>query len=180
MLPTEDIAILRVELAKPEYRGLTDLECMDRLSARRQIPNPTPAPLVPRPFDAMAVEAMLSPASLGRFATLPLGPRVVECLDSQDLEHSIKWAHGLAAITLPGDTRPIITTAERDAILARLSETIPDPDWPATIPGPRLVETLFGAGKTWQEERPDPFHPGRTQTYTIDFPHEDAIHAARS
>ena len=103
------------------------------------IPNPVPQAVVPRTFTKADLKSILDTAALGRLQGLPSLPRLLDMIDSQNRESLALWADLLTA----GGT---ITAAQRTALLGRLAETVPDPSWPATVPGPSPLETEVGVG----------------------------------
>lgn len=132
-------ATLAARLAEPDCAGLSDAGAAGMLSTPSLVDNPAPATRL-KPFDAAALQALLSPESLGRFLILPLAGKIVDVLNLSDPALAIQYASALAAAD-----PPVITAAEREAIVARVQQTEPVPDWPAMVPGPSWARA------TWPE-----------------------------
>ncbi len=174
-LSSEEMAVLKTELANPKYKGKTVEEIGNMLSDFDMIDNPEPATVDPKPFKATDIETLLSPKSLAKLLSLPLFARIIELADQSANEQIGQYATALAMAD-----PPVITGAERDSILAVISQTEPDPNWDAKIRGPRVVNELFPNHGGWIIEVPAATDEADAMTYHIDFIPEQAITEAIS
>lgn len=134
----EQKAVLAARLALPDVAGLDDEEAAVLLNETPEVQNPEPQGTVPMPFGMVDVESLLSPESIGRFMMLPLSPLIVGVIEAGDGARLAAYAAGLAAAN-----PPVITPAERDAIVALASRTRPDPAWSPTVGGPNFAQEHF-------------------------------------
>lgn len=131
-----DYQVLKTALAQQEYVGLTDAQAATALNADDPT-NPVLDKL--QPNDIFSVLSDASQANLwanSAFMTL------VYSLDSPENRKPIEWAVRIAR------KANAITAAERDAIVARINQTVPGPSKAVQLFGQRVtrfdVETARG------------------------------------
>lgn len=162
VLPPEDLATLRAELAGPAYAGM-DLEArLHALQVPEPVPNPAPRGHVPRPFAASDVLEALSPESRAKLTGVAFLPAIRDAINSQDRAACSLWVQVLVS-------GAIVTPEEGAALAGLLSATTDDPAWPATVPGPTPKQRLFG-DRRWT------YPDGRT----VDYVPPDDVEAASS
>lgn len=112
-------------------------ELLTLLCAVPRVENPDSAPQVAKPMDALSLMACIAPA---HFAAIP-GSYITEInrfIAAGDRAGTIRWAHALHYAAL-------ISTTERNALLAELTATVADPDHPAEVDGgPAPIQELLG------------------------------------
>lgn len=95
----------------------------------RTVENPVEAPVIPKPMDALAILPMLEPESLAKIEGVPgLLTTINTAIGLGHREEVQRWV-------LYCHFREHITEAERDALLAELAATVPDPAYQAELPG---------------------------------------------
>ena len=129
MTPAQ-IALLKTELADTKYSGKTSAEIAGMLLARPLIPNPNPQPQVPRPLTASDAAALkLTGIGDGMLAQLH------SAIQAQDNKALAGWA--VLAVSAG-----LITGQLGTAIQNYANQTVPDPKWPAKVPGNNRLAAL--------------------------------------
>lgn len=96
------------------------------------IPNPLPAPQIPKPLTLVAVMGCVGTDSMAKVVANPNLVDVRDKITANDHQAVGLWAQLFA---MGG----VITSAELAAINAVLAQTIPDPNWPTTVSAPPLA-----------------------------------------
>ena len=105
------------------------------LTFKGTVPNPDPQPNIPAPLNKQELLGMVLPF-VGSFTDEAL-VRVSEAIDNDDRATISLWL----TIALQ---RTWIDQATHDAIAAKLTATIPDPNWKAQVPGQSPIERVVG------------------------------------
>lgn len=111
-------------------------ELIGLLLNKPMVANPDPAPQIPKPVTAQDVLGLLSPASV---QAIPFDAMVEvnKAIAEKDMERLGLQLQVFAA-------KGWINSTEVAALQARLAETIPDPNWPAQVPGQSRLEVATG------------------------------------
>lgn len=126
---TQDAALLAA-LAQQNYPEIARL-----LNApTANVPNPDPQAQVPRVLSLTEILALLSAASKTSLKTWLGHPNMAQAIFDQNREVFLEWAK---FAQLLGN----ITAAEVTALTTYANAEVPDPDWPATVPGASAAQT---------------------------------------
>ena len=142
-LSTQQLAALKTELAKPAYSAMTDAQRFAAVNAPGFVPNPTPAPDIPQPLTVLGLMSLLDGDARARIYNRPGVVQFGQDVARGDRAAVANWLY-LARDA--GD----VTADQYAALMGVVQGTGPDPGWPATVPGPSVKQTLFGAA-TWQQ-----------------------------
>jgi len=126
----EQIALLRTELQDSKYQDKTPREIARMFSARPPVANPGPQPQIPRPLSATDA-AKLDLTNLGEEMTAQLH-RIIQDGDNGAL---VDWA-------LLAEKTGLIGANLSGAIQSYAKGTVPDPNWPAEVPGDSILMSL--------------------------------------
>lgn len=100
------------------------------------MPNPGPAPKVPKPFSASDLMGVVSAEN--RVKCIPVLSTLQPLVDSQN----VQGTEALAQMCLDAG---FVSQSEFDAIIEVLETKIDDPSWPAQVPKPSDLFAEFGA-----------------------------------
>lgn len=103
------------------------------------VPNPDPQPNVPAPLSATTLLGSLSEASAVNLTAYPALERLYD-----DILAGNRAAVRLTVAMLAAAKK--VQVSEAAAILAHLDETVPDPNWPAEVPGVCRIMALGNGG----------------------------------
>jgi len=129
-MTAEQIVLLQTELQDSKYEDKTPREIARMFSARSMVANPNPQPKVPRPLSATDA-AKLDLTNLGEEMTAQLH-RIIQDGDNAAL---VDWA-------LLAEKTGLIGANLSGAIQSYAKGTVPDPNWPAEVPGDSILMSL--------------------------------------
>ena len=142
-LSTQQLAALKTELAKPAYASMNDAQRFAAVNAPGSVANPDPAPVVPNALTVAGLMGLLDAAARSKIYNRPGVVQFGQDVARGDRAAVANWLY-LARDA--GD----VTADQYAALMGVVQGTGPDPGWPATVPGPSVKQTLFGAA-TWQQ-----------------------------
>lgn len=177
-LTPEETATLHTELQGAAYANLTDAQRLDLLNIPSMVANPVAQPQIPRTMEESDLAGLLTDQANGSLKQLLNW--VNFGLLKADIDNQNHAGVGIWAMKC--EMLGLITTAEAVAVQAYAAETIPDPSWPAQVPGPTPKARLFGADKTWTQAddgAENPEVPGTRYGTVVDFIPLAAVAAAR-
>lgn len=137
-------ALLKTELTTdPQGVGYKDAsgnwksaqEIARLLTYKPLIPNPDPQGTVPAPINKQEFLTLLLPsiANISDNALI----RVSDAIDAGDRQTALMWLSIAKA-------RTWIDQTLHDTLAAKLTATVPDPDWPAQVRGQSPIERVLG------------------------------------
>lgn len=136
---TSRIEILQAELANTEYAGLVQSQnypaIANQLNNRPLIVNPVTQTNVPKIPTIEEVVTLVTPQETFAISETRTYDRVLDALRQRNLT----WIIGNTQTLLAGG---VLSQSSYDAIIARLQETEPDPNYQSEIPGQSRAEVL--------------------------------------
>lgn len=143
MITPDQQAALRALVRRPEYAGLSTAEIAARITAPIEQANPEPQRTVPVTLSEDDLIASLSGPTIAALIDLSSFAQILDA--ASDPPRAAKW---IAALAKAGK----IPLADMQALQALMSRVEPDPAWPATVPGPSLLESQVGLGSIGHAE----------------------------
>lgn len=140
LLTPQQVADLRLELAKPGYAGLNKFQATDALNRPLEISN-GPAPKVPIPLSTRRQDliSVISSPSVGKMTTSQLMDRVLNHIDKDD--------HGKFLLIVTVAAKGNTITGQESLELQRLAmQTQDDPNHQPTRIGPSAFQAIHGLG----------------------------------
>lgn len=141
----EQISIVRDEVLRPEYAGLSAQQGFELFHRPSRIPNPVPAPMISGPLTKAMILATLQ--------TIP-ADEIRKCAEIDS-----EWVK--LRENVPGGREVLIESIELNKLMGNLSEAsynkfmtlltaqVPDPTWPLFIDGPSRFRRAFPDVAGW-------------------------------